>query len=306
MPRRPAATPENDPELARILEMRDRQSMSFPAIGTLLRKSGSACQLRHARYWQSQGVLPPMFRGTSPIVYPGDREPEMVRHPGPIIQPGLDEGASTLIAGAELTQLSANAHKITIPAERKAGWEKWMLATSDHHFDSTQCDRDLLAYHHELAAGRDAGIVCIGDALDLMQGRQDKRAGKIDLRPEYQTESYADAIVDDAAAWYGKYADRYWMISYGNHETNILKRLETAEKTVETQAGELKTLSALRDENKALADRVAGIDVLVAGQYVKRDYFEAKFESLSHALFDKLDRIEDKLDDKVSRAELSR
>ncbi len=61
-------------------------------------------------------------------------------------------------------------------------------------------------------------------------------------------------------------------------------------------------MKELKREDKALADRVAAIDVLVAGQYVKRDHFEAKFESLSHALFDKLDRIEDKLDKKVDKA----
>lgn len=60
-------------------------------------------------------------------------------------------------------------------------------------------------------------------------------------------------------------------------------------------------MKQLQREDRALADRVAGIDLLVAGQYVKRDYFEAKFESLSHALFDKLDRIEDKLDKKVDK-----
>ncbi len=60
-------------------------------------------------------------------------------------------------------------------------------------------------------------------------------------------------------------------------------------------------LKKLRQEDKAIAERVAAIDVLVAGSYVKRDYFEAKFEALSHGLFAQLNRIEDKLDKKVDK-----
>lgn len=46
-----------------------------------------------------------------------------------------------------------------------------------------------------------------------------------------------------------------------------------------------------------LADKVQAIEVLVAGQYVKRD----DMERLSSALFTKLDRIELKLDGKVDK-----
>ena len=43
------------------------------------------------------------------------------------------------------------------------------------------------------------------------------------------------------------------------------------------------------------------IDLLVAGQYVKRDYFEAKLDGFTKAIFTKLDRIEDKLDAKADK-----
>lgn len=60
-------------------------------------------------------------------------------------------------------------------------------------------------------------------------------------------------------------------------------------------------IKEIKHEGKELADRVAGIDVLVAGQYVKREYFEAKVTELSTALFNKLDRIEDKIDRKADK-----
>lgn len=61
-------------------------------------------------------------------------------------------------------------------------------------------------------------------------------------------------------------------------------------------------LKALEVADRALVDRVAAIDLLVAGQYVKRDVFEARIAEFSNALFKKLDKIEDKLDHKVDRA----
>lgn len=57
---------------------------------------------------------------------------------------------------------------------------------------------------------------------------------------------------------------------------------------------------AVKDLQKAdseLVKKVSEIEVLVAGAYVKRD----DFNELSKALFNKLDRIEDKLDGKVDK-----
>ena len=51
----------------------------------------------------------------------------------------------------------------------------------------------------------------------------------------------------------------------------------------------------LQDADKRLVDKVSSIEVLVAGNYVKRDDFDKSVE----AIFRKLDRIEDKLDGKA-------
>lgn len=63
-------------------------------------------------------------------------------------------------------------------------------------------------------------------------------------------------------------------------------------------------LNSLRDSMKSLqksdndlADKVQKIEVLVAGQYVKRD----DMDKLSLALFAKLDKIEAKLDGKADK-----
>lgn len=61
--------------------------------------------------------------------------------------------------------------------------------------------------------------------------------------------------------------------------------------------------SSMRDlatADKALTDKVQSIELIVAGQYVKRSEFEAKVD----ALFGKLDAISDKLDRKLEHHKL--
>jgi hypothetical protein len=53
----------------------------------------------------------------------------------------------------------------------------------------------------------------------------------------------------------------------------------------------------LKKADVALAEKVNQIEVLVAGQYVKRD----DFDRVANAIFVKLDKISDKLDSKADR-----
>lgn len=57
------------------------------------------------------------------------------------------------------------------------------------------------------------------------------------------------------------------------------------------------TVKDLQNTDKEIAAKVSEIEILVAGAYVKKD----ELERLSHAIFNKLDRIEDKLDGKVDK-----
>ena len=52
-----------------------------------------------------------------------------------------------------------------------------------------------------------------------------------------------------------------------------------------------------KDSYKELAEKVGNIEVLVAGQYVKRE----DFTQVTNQLFFKLDKILDKLDTKVDK-----
>lgn len=53
----------------------------------------------------------------------------------------------------------------------------------------------------------------------------------------------------------------------------------------------------LQIADKALTEKISNIEVLVAGDYIRREDFERTIE----ALFKKLDKIEDKLDKKVDK-----
>jgi len=56
-------------------------------------------------------------------------------------------------------------------------------------------------------------------------------------------------------------------------------------------------IASLQKSDKELADKVQGIEILVAGSYVKRD----DMDKLTAALFAKLDKIEAKLDGKADK-----
>lgn len=53
----------------------------------------------------------------------------------------------------------------------------------------------------------------------------------------------------------------------------------------------------LKKTDSDLAEKVNSIEVLVAGQYVKRD----DFDRVANAIFAKLDKISDKLDNKADK-----
>ena len=61
------------------------------------------------------------------------------------------------------------------------------------------------------------------------------------------------------------------------------------------------SIKELQAADKELVDKLAAIEVLVAGTYVKRHELEQSLSSLTTAIFNKLDRIEDKLDGKADK-----
>ena len=121
----------------------------------------------------------------------------------------------------------SNVLSRTVQAERVDGWEHSLMVTADHHFDHVDCDRELLRYQLEQAVERKAEAVAIGDIFCAMQGKMDRRASKVDLRPEYLVDGYLDAIVEDAAAWYAPFAPHLSLLTYGNHESKVASYTET-------------------------------------------------------------------------------
>jgi len=101
------------------------------------------------------------------------------------------------------------------------------LQLSDIHFDSLACYRNYLFADLQYALDNDIYIIMLGDIFDAMQGRFDPRRSMEDVRPEYRTEKYYDAIVDDAVEKLLPYANNILMTTYGNHETSVLKNANT-------------------------------------------------------------------------------
>jgi UDP-2,3-diacylglucosamine pyrophosphatase LpxH len=120
-----------------------------------------------------------------------------------------------------------NGRVITIRPEITKEKDAWILLTADWHWDNPKCDRELLEKHLKQAKERDAAIFVFGDLFCLMQGRYDGRRVKGDIRPEHNNATYIDSIVDTFAEWIEPYKQNMALVTYGNHETSILKHLET-------------------------------------------------------------------------------
>lgn len=98
---------------------------------------------------------------------------------------------------------------------------------SDIHWDNPHCDRRLLKQHLDYCLEKKIPVVIIGDMFCLMQGRGDNRRNKSDIRPEHNNAKYLDSIIETAVEWFSPYVDILKLITYGNHETGIIKYQET-------------------------------------------------------------------------------
>lgn len=120
-----------------------------------------------------------------------------------------------------ITRVQRNVHVMNFTEKRD------LLLISDVHFDNPKCDRELLKSHLDEAVKRNAVILLNGDTLCLMQGKYDPRGSKKDVLPQYNTGNYLDLVIEDTVDFFRPYAKHIAVIGYGNHETGIIKRLET-------------------------------------------------------------------------------
>lgn len=123
-------------------------------------------------------------------------------------------------------KICGNSHKLQeiIP---KSGF--YTLVVSDIHFDSPHCDRELFKEHLDEALVKKANVFIIGDLFDVMGCKHDPRSLPNQVRPEYLVKgrSYLDLVVHDLYQFLKPYRKIIKLISYGNHETAILKHNET-------------------------------------------------------------------------------
>lgn len=127
----------------------------------------------------------------------------------------------------EFIRLSKNVHKVDCIYNRSSLRSFSFLLLSDLHFDNPHCQRELLIKHLDFAKENDYKILVNGDFFCCMQGKFDPRRSKSNIRPEHNKSNYLDAIISDAVNFFSPYKDQLKLIGYGNHETAILKNLET-------------------------------------------------------------------------------
>jgi len=116
---------------------------------------------------------------------------------------------------------------ITIDRQPNTENEIQLFFTSDIHFDSVYCNRDLFFADLEEAKRREAMICVFGDFFDALNGRFDPRRDMSLLRPEYRRADYYDYVVQDASERLSPYAKNIMIITPGNHELSVLKNANT-------------------------------------------------------------------------------
>jgi Icc-related predicted phosphoesterase len=121
-----------------------------------------------------------------------------------------------------IKKIARNIHKITFDKKTAE-----IALLSDIHWDNPHCDRKLLKQHLDYCLEKKIPVIVIGDMFCLMQGRGDNRRNKSDIRPEHNNAKYLDSVIETAVEWFSPYASVLKLITYGNHETGIIKYQET-------------------------------------------------------------------------------
>ena len=120
--------------------------------------------------------------------------------------------------GLTVTHHGKNVHVIDVAGGAPRLWEQWFLVRSDAHHDNAKCRRDLEKKHLDEALKRKAIILDLGDCLDLMQGKADRRQSKGQLRSGQLAAAYFDRVIEEAAEFYAPYAQNWAFLGQGNHE----------------------------------------------------------------------------------------
>ena len=120
-----------------------------------------------------------------------------------------------------------NPASITLEINSKSTETLPVMLASDIHFDSCTCDIELLTKHMRLAEEMQSPVLIAGDFFDAMQGHDDPRRSIEELKNKYKVSSYYDAIVQDASEYLRQFKVPYYIIGLGNHETSVLRKINT-------------------------------------------------------------------------------
>jgi hypothetical protein len=124
-------------------------------------------------------------------------------------------------------ETGSTVQTIRIAMDRNKNWEQWMLVTADRHLDNPHSNRAMQKRHLDQAVERGAFVCDFGDLFCAMQGRNDRRSSKSDLAGEHKVEDYYDEIVRGALGFFEPYRDNLAIFGTGNHETAILRHMES-------------------------------------------------------------------------------
>ena len=92
------------------------------------------------------------------------------------------------------------------------------IVLGDPHIDSDYSDKKLLKKHLQFAVDNNIDVYCIGDLLDVMQGRHDPRR-----KNKQDKDHYFNHIINYVTDFLTPYKDVIKFVSYGNHETAVIK-----------------------------------------------------------------------------------
>jgi hypothetical protein len=112
-----------------------------------------------------------------------------------------------------------NIHVVSVKRPKMKDFEQWILLLADNHHDNPSADHAMEKRLLDKALERDAIIISVGDTLDLMQGKGDKRSAKSALRSSLLSDSYFDKVIEQAADFYAPYASHWAVLATGNHES---------------------------------------------------------------------------------------
>lgn len=126
----------------------------------------------------------------------------------------------------ELSRLSPGLISIKTQMNRNKDFEFWVLLRGDGHCDSPESNIKAQLKHLDEARARGAAVIDIGDQFDAMQGKNDPRRSKTELRACLATGAYYDELVEQQAEFWAPYAANLAVFGYGNHETKVLEKNE--------------------------------------------------------------------------------